>query len=340
MKNSNSADLAVDDLFIQWVKYPTRESNAYWENWLRENPDQEAMVAEARELVMLLSQDEGNAHDHELDAIWLKLTEARKNAANHPSDHGTVIPIKFWQQRSLWAAAAIGLILLVSAIAFLRPQHTPYIKYATGFGEMRTIQLPDKSVIVLNSNSIVTIPEEWSTNEPRRVKLEGEAFFSVSHQASGQKFIVTTNSGRQIDVLGTEFNVFDRDNESRVVLASGKVSLSLEERGHKRQLEMQPGDLVSVTADAGITHKQVDPSLYTGWMNHKVYFDDFTLRDVASMLEQQYGYHVVFGSKALSDQKMTAFLEVRSPDDIISTISETFDVTITQKEKTIIISSL
>jgi transmembrane sensor len=340
MNNVTSADLALDDRFIQWVKNPTQENNKHWENWLAQNPDGEETLLEARELVILLSQDEVNEKDYELDEVWLRLTEARKQAPGPPSGGGRIIPLQFWRNRSLMAAAAVGLILLVSAIAVFWPQNEKSVQYATTFGEKRTIQLPDNSVIVLNSNSIVTIPEKWDTDKPRRVTLEGEAFFSVTHQANNQKFIVSTPGGKQIDVLGTEFNVYDRDNESRIVLASGKVNLSLQQNGKIKQVEMQPGDLVSVTADAAFSLKRVDPSLYTAWMEDKIYFDDYTLKDVAHMLEQQYGYKVVFDSKALSDQKITAFLEVKSPEDILSTISETFEVTITQKDKTITIGSL
>lgn len=340
MHNINSADLALDDRFIQWVKHPTQESNKYWKNWLAQNPDKEEAMMEARKLIMLLSQDEDSEQERELDEIWGRLTEARKQAPNSPSKGGNIIPLQFWRKRSLLAAAAVGLVLLISAIGMLWPQKEQSVQYATAFGEKRTIQLPDNSVIVLNSNSIVTIPEKWSANKPRRVILEGEAFFSVTHQANNQKFIVSIPGGKQIDVLGTEFNVYDRDNESKIVLSSGKVNLSLLQNGKTKQMEMQPGDLVSVTADGAFSLKKVDPELYTAWTAGKVYFDDYTLHDVAYMIEQQYGYKVVFDSKALSDQKITAFLEVRSPEDILSTIAETFEVTITKKDKTITIGSL
>ncbi|WP_155800933.1 hypothetical protein [Pontibacter sp. BAB1700] len=57
-------------------------------------------------------------------------------------------------------------------------------------------------------------------------------------------------------------------------------------------------------------------------------------------MEQQYGYRVEFGSQALSEQRVTAFLEVKGPEDIVNTLAETFDLKVTQKEKTIYISSL
>ncbi|MBD1395683.1 FecR domain-containing protein [Pontibacter sp. JH31] len=338
-----AADFAADHDFIQWVKYPTSESNIYWKNFMMAHPEKEETIAEARQLVQLLSQEDADeeAYDRDMQLVWQKLAEARHSDTGLQPETGKVISLRsFWQERTWLSVAAIGLLLIMSGIVYWKLQPEQRIEYATQFGEKRTIQLPDNSVIVLNSNSVVTIPEKWPINEPRQVYLKGEAFFSVTHQANNQKFVVTTSAGTQIDVLGTEFNVYDWGHENRVVLASGKVSLQVVQGDKSSRLDMKPGEMVSVTTDAGITRKQVKPALYISWKEDKVYFDDYTLAEVATMLEQNYGYQVVFRDKTLQGQRITAFLDAKGLDDILSTIAETFEVEVSRQNDKIIINSL
>ncbi|MHC2990969.1 hypothetical protein OB13_05000 [Pontibacter sp. HJ8] len=335
---ASSAELATDHYFIQWVKHPNEESTLYWKNWLEMNPDKAGVIADARQLVLLLSQEEEEEDSDELDNIWEKLTEARRNDNNQSGGTGKLIAL--WQNKKLISIAAAVLTLIVSGIIFFQYNNKRMVEYATNFGEKRTIHLPDSSIITLNANSTVTIPTEWSDDSPREVQLKGEAYFSVTHKVNKQKFIVTTSEGIQVEVLGTEFNLSDRGKESKIVLASGRIRLKIAQQSDDKQLDMKPGELVTVTPDAKITRKQVKPALYTSWKDNKVYFDDYTLAEVATMLEQTYGYKVVFRDTALADQRITAFLEVKDLDDILTTISETFEVDITRQNNQIIISSL
>lgn len=341
-ETATAAELAADHDFIQWVKYPTQESTLYWSQFAEQYPDKAQEMVEARRLVLLLSQEQADDHsfDEEAQLVWEQLQEAMQQDRDRGPDGGRVFsiwgyPLKTW----LSAAAVITLLLASAALLFTRQSAEP-VTYATAYGEKRIIQLSDKSVIVLNANSSITIPENWEKDKPRTVQLRGEAFFSVTQQANRQQFIVTTSKGTKINVLGTEFNVYDRGQEDRVVLTSGKVRLSATQNGATRQMEMQPGDLVTVSAASGFSHRRVDPDLYTAWQHNKVYFDDYTLREVGALIEEQYGYKVEFIGKELPGQRITAFLEVKNPEDILNTLAETFELQITQQENTIYISSL
>ncbi|MBF8964929.1 FecR domain-containing protein [Pontibacter sp. FD36] len=339
---ATATELAADHDFIQWVKYPTQKSTLHWTQVAEQYPEKAQELAEARRLVLLLSQEQVADHSCDEDAalVWEQLQKAMQQDRENGNDSGRVFSL-WGHSRATWlSAAAVIVVLLAVTTLFFTLQRSEPVTYATTYGEKRIIQLSDKSVIVLNANSSITIPEKWKDDEPRTVQMRGEAFFSVTQQANRQQFIVTTSKGTEINVLGTEFNVYDRDQEDRVVLASGKVNLSTTLHGETKQLEMQPGDLITVSAAHGFSHRRVDPELYTAWQHNKVYFDNYTLREVGTLVEQQYGYRVEFSSQALSEQRVTAFLEVKGPEDIVNTLAETFDLKVTQKEKTIYISSL
>ena len=106
-------------------------------------------------------------------------------------------------------------------------------KFDTQIANRENIELPDDSQVVLNSNSTLTFNERnWTDN--REVKLSGEAFFKV---AKGKKFDVITESGT-VSVLGTEFNVKQRQNYFEVACFEGLVAVRMDEEFVK----LHPGE--------------------------------------------------------------------------------------------------
>jgi ferric-dicitrate binding protein FerR (iron transport regulator) len=340
-RNASATDLAVDEYFIQWVKKPTAESNLFWEQWLQDNPDRQEEVQEARQLVLMLSKDEDDLYKSELDTIWLHLQAARDSESkSHDTGAGetNVIPISYWRQRSMWAAASVSVLLLLAAFFAFGLLGRSEMAYATAYGEKRTVHLPDSSVVVLNSNSSIIYSDTWLGLGPRKVNLRGEAYFAVTHKVNNRKFVVLTTDGTEVEVLGTEFDVSSRGGSSRVVLASGKVRLSYDQDKKEKQLVMAPGDLVELSGN-NITKKQVKPELYTAWKDNKVIFENTSLREIATMVQEVYGHPVVLKDAALADLKLTAYLDDRGLENILATLSETLDVTITRQDQEIWITS-
>lgn len=339
-KYFTATDFATDSAFIQWVLHPDAESTEFWEEWLRTNPEKYEIIQTARQLVSSLSQDEDKVQEWELDEIWQHLTIARKEHQIKENTGSKNIPSGFLKSRQTLAVAAMGLLLLISIPAFFYFNDSSPIEYATDYGEKRTIMLPDSSVVILNAHSSITLPARWTSGSPRQVKLEGEAYFSVLHKADHQKFIVLTSDGMQIEVLGTEFNVSDRDTISQVVLVSGKVRLHIPDNATYKQLDMQPGEMVEVSErTAKLTSKAVQPERYTAWKDNKFIFDNTPLQQIATMLEQNYGYPVVFQDTTLADLKLTSSFEAKSLDHILVNLSETFGIRIAKDQDKILIGS-
>jgi ferric-dicitrate binding protein FerR (iron transport regulator) len=129
------------------------------------------------------------------------------------------------------------------------PVHS--IQYATNRGEQQKITLPDGSVVFLNERSTLAYTDNWSKGADREVQLQGEAYFQVEEKVySGQKvkFMVVTRDVT-VEVVGTEFNVNDRKQGTRVFLNEGRVRLSLKNLGEI--INMVPGDLVQYDAATG-----------------------------------------------------------------------------------------
>lgn len=89
--------------------------------------------------------------------------------------------------------------------------------------QAKEVVLPDGSTVKLKGNSTLAYGSDFMND--RRVTLDGEAYFSVTHD-SDNRFTVENGNVRVV-VLGTEFNVraLDGDRTAEVVLIKGKVSV-------------------------------------------------------------------------------------------------------------------
>ncbi len=85
--------------------------------------------------------------------------------------------------------------------------------------------LADGTNVWLNAESSITYPTVFSGNE-RRVKITGEAYFEVAHNAVKPFRVVT--SGQTVEVLGTHFNVNAYANEPliKTTLLEGSVKVT------------------------------------------------------------------------------------------------------------------
>jgi ferric-dicitrate binding protein FerR (iron transport regulator) len=118
-----------------------------------------------------------------------------------------------------WAAVAAVIVLCFGIAYFFRP-----LTVIAPRGEFAQVQLPDGSLVQLNSESSVKYHAHFLNT--RSVRLEGEAYFEVTD--SDKQFVVETFNANTA-VLGTQFNVRARSHEpdaaTSVVVAVGKVHL-------------------------------------------------------------------------------------------------------------------
>lgn len=159
-----------------------------------------------------------SAPEFDVEKALADLQQRKENAG------GKVIRLNSFQ-RFIRIAAAIAAIAVLS-IYFLSSNDTAV---RTDFAERSEVVLPDNSEIILNAGSEITYNKEnWE--KERTLNLKGEAFFKV---AKGKKFQVATAEGT-VTVLGTQFNVENRNGYFEVTCFEGLVSVSY--KGEETQL--------------------------------------------------------------------------------------------------------
>ncbi|KAG1657664.1 hypothetical protein GQR58_023330 [Nymphon striatum] len=156
-------------------------------------------------------------------------------------------------KKFLRVAAAIA-ILLTGSYFFLNASNETV---TTQYAENKEVILPDNSEVTLNADSELSFnKKDWATN--RNLALEGEAFFKV---AKGERFTVNT-AGGTVAVLGTQFNVENRNGFFEVTCYEGLVSVTF--NGNKTKL---PAGSSFVAINGETISNEKPTTNVPSWMN-------------------------------------------------------------------------
>jgi transmembrane sensor len=340
MKHKNKSDL---DLIISVIE---KRANPYQLNifneWLEQSPDN----LKEYESLKLIWEKTGYVKTVNLpspDLMWNNIDrEINKPAIkiNESFDYSYLIKI----------AAAI-LVVVTGVIFYLQvmqnsangtrekeiseiyPESVAYYKLIAHNGEKITCVLPDSSVVHLNSESRLDYPEYFPGNI-RMVTLTGEGYFVVKHDIN-RPFIVKTGNS-QVTVTGTEFNVRSRNNGTKIVVAKGSVNvLSLNTR---KQENLKKGEMVQLDKSGNITQPiHVNLKYYLAWRENKLAFKHTPLNEVMAEIERTYNVHTIFLNDSARSRTITGIFETDSLEKVLSVLSLTLDLNISQKGMKIII---
>lgn len=314
----------MDEEYLAFLIKKLREGTAtaaekealeeYWQQALKEESYPRSLSLEEQEAVRISM----------LGKIREQIREADRQ--RKPSK---VIPLRPLRQVYWQAAAAIVLLLTAGAVLFNTYYSRRSITELTAFGERREITLPDESVVVLNGNSSVRYAAGWEDSQTREVWLEGEAFFEVRHTARDQKFVVHTPGELEIEVLGTRFNVSNRQGKTDVVLQEGKVRVS----DAAQEYVMAPGEMVSYSAERPkLMPRKVNPSMHLSWKEDVLIFNGERIGSIVERLARSHGLRVEFRDEVLREELFTGSVPGDSVELLLEKIGELYPVRVRQEE--------
>ncbi|GHB87037.1 FecR family protein [Persicitalea jodogahamensis] len=230
-----------------------------------------------------------------------------------------------------WTVAATVLLLLGLG-GWLFRDDILYQNYRTAYGEVKSFTLGDGSAVKLNTNSALRVPRWSFGRDTREVFLEGEGSFSVTHTADDREFIVHTPRDLDVVVLGTEFTLYAREHNSRVVLEKGKVRVQYREAEQQKEITMQPGDLVTLNRDneAKLSTTQ-QAKQYSEWEEMRFVFEETTLEELAYQLRDDYGLDVTVEGEALARREFMGSFKAKDVDELLLTLSELLDIRVTRQ---------
>ena len=235
----------------------------------------------------------------------------------------------------LLIAASLGLCLLLGGYASRSYWLNQTI--ATAYGEIRRVTLPDGSVVTLNAHSSVTFPRFGFGKRTRTVALTGEATFSVRHTKINQRFVVHTPKGLDVVVLGTEFNVYARLDDIKVVLKKGAIRLDVPSTAQtNRSLLMRPGDLVQMDKAGKLAIRHgTQPEVVTAWQDYRFIFSRTSMAEITTLVKENYNLTVTLNDSQLAERTVSGTFQARTADEFLQVIAQLLEVNYNRQENSV-----
>jgi len=171
-------------------------------------------------------------------------------------------------------------------------------------GELKTVKLPDGSVAVINSGSLLIYPEEEMDGK-RIVYLNGEAFFEVEYNRD-LPFIVKTN-GLEVEVLGTKFNVSAYPDMPKITttLKEGKIRINFDSTV-RESVTLSPNDEVIYNRETDeIIYGKIADRYIGAWREGHLLFNEAPITEILRSFEHRYGVNVYLNSNKYTKDKLT-----------------------------------
>ncbi|SHO63270.1 FecR family protein [Algoriphagus zhangzhouensis] len=222
-----------------------------------------------------------------------------------------------WRTTKIAASFSLIILGLISVWVWTGKNE---VNYRTSDNEILEISLPDSSTVILNSNSSLTYQTSRFSGFDRKVKLEGEAYFSIQKGNNGELFEINKESDLSVTVLGTQFSVKSSENLQKVILIEGSVKLDFHSEESSSEYLMTPGEAIRLTTGNNQLHskKFEDPEILISWKSRKLKLKNQSLSEVLNTVAEIYDLKLdlegishdnnrVSGSLPLYDDPMEVF---------------------------------
>ena len=177
-------------------------------------------------------------------------------------------------------------------------------------GQYLSMELQDGTKVWLNSASSVEYVAPFFSRE-RRVKMDGEAYFEVQHDAQAP-FVVSTN-GLDIKVLGTRFNIRNDDSDHRIttVLLEGAVK-AYASGDEKAAVRLRPSQQLVFDTRTGAMRLTDEPSAdrSINWIDGRFCFEHDTFAEIVAELKRYYNVDIRFMDEALRSERFSGDFRV------------------------------
>jgi ferric-dicitrate binding protein FerR (iron transport regulator) len=329
-------DFLADDAFLDSVLEPTPQTTLFWSQLAERYPAQQENLAQAAAIVRGYRQQDTFA-DSALEAeLWQRIA-----AEVGPAPLVAARPrARRWPVLLRVAAAVLPLGIGMGLWWYGQDQQVQ-----TAYGEIKTVNLPDGTQVLLNGNSSLTYQRGWGRST-RQVWLRGEGFFKVTHLNQdpahvqpGERFVVHCR-GLNVEVLGTTFNVNDRPGRVNVGLVTGKIRLTTAlPHQAPTALTLAPGDYVEYAArHLSAPRRLAHPEHLATWSQRQFVFTNARLGAILKNLQDTYGYQVTYAHPEAANLQIEGEINVAGVAELLETLSASLHVHIVQQGRHLVVN--
>ncbi|MEI7829607.1 MAG: FecR domain-containing protein [Prolixibacteraceae bacterium] len=301
--------------------------------------DAEKKSLEELEQTWILTGTAHSFRNSDTDKAWSKLSDEIRVEPK-------IIPVKRFNFLR-YAAIFVALVAL-TASTFMLTQKSPVITnpLVASASEMKIVQtgsnpaeptnvvLPDGSIVKMNAGSKLEYPSQFS-GENRKVKLTGEAYFEVIHDAT-HPFVVELYNV-EVEDLGTSFNISAYPGKEKIEVNVTSGSVRLRELNIKKEAVLAAGWNAKCFKGNGSIEvfKELSPN-YLSWLTKEVTFHHTPLSTVFESLENIYHVKIEYSNPEIAAIPYTANFEKFELGDIVNVIAKTHHLKVTKEADRIV----
>lgn len=207
----------------------------------------------------------------------------------------------------------------------------------TAKGQRTTFRLSDGTRVQLNADSKMEIPKAFR-DSARKVYLEGEAYFEVTHNPEKPFWVYTGEAHTR--VLGTKFGVraYPEEERIQVVVAEGKVAL-----GSREDTTGQAGKEIGRN-QIGIFSKERqtkvsytdDIQQHLGWKDGRLIFEDIPFGQARPQLERWFDIVCTVTDSSLNGRRITASFNDEPMTEVLNVMALSMDMSYERKGREVV----
>jgi len=216
-------------------------------------------------------------------------------------------------------------------------------KYHSDIGELKNIELPDGSTMILGPNSLINVSFSESN---RKVELVlGEVYFDVARAANKPFFVEADQTS--VKVVGTRFDVRKLANSTSVSVVEGVVEVF----NGKESARLHSSNMLATTLLAGqyavsdgkadiVVHQDIQQQDLVAWVDGRLVYRSAELRDVLTDANRYSGSrNIRLRDPYLGQKKVTLSVNVDNINDLPLMLAELMNLEISQNSTETVLSS-
>jgi transmembrane sensor len=316
--------------------------------------------AERDELQAWLAENERHQNAlFELAKVWDQMDVLAEIAGLFPLERRSSLPPRTWRIAAMFALVAVVSGFTFSSIDWPRVAanaigvftHRALVDtYQTKVGEQKTVQLPDHSVITLNTDTLVRV--NYTDTERKLELVRGEANFKVAKDH--YRVFTVKVAENEFKAVGTAFNIrmgSIRGIELTVTEGRVKVIAPVATETVRPENNLEKPVATEIMVDAGKevvviqatqTIEPVSPSKMEAalaWQSGALMFDGDPLEQVIQEISRYATTKFVIADEGIKQTPVTGYFKIGDIDGLIAALRANFAIDVDKEGQTVLLTA-
>lgn len=340
------------------VQLPTKDTvDAQAAQWIA-RLDRGLSAEEERQLQSWLN--ESDAHRKALLAmaeLWDKMDDLSRLASLFEKPSQPVTQRRFVRAPLALAASCAAItfaVLLGVLLGVNQPNENALARhyYQTSIGEQSVIELPDRSKLRLNTNTLVKV--DYTKTRRLLVLERGEIHIDVAHDKSRPLSVLVQD--KIIEAVGTAFNVrVASPREVEVIVTDGKVRVgqglpkgshlaaaeAFTKKAEQAQAVAKGEKLVLGAAQAAVQKvPEADLSAQLSWQEGNLVFRGETLSQALAEISRYTSVNFEIADEELRQVRIAGLFKAGDVNGLLNALEQNFQIEHQRRDNMIVLSKL